>query len=49
MTAPVERAIVYVDGFNLYYGLKSKGLAYAIYWLDLRRLSEKFLAQYSHW
>ena len=33
---------VYVDGFNLYYGLRSKGWR-RYYWLDLRRLSEQFL------
>jgi uncharacterized LabA/DUF88 family protein len=33
----VERVIAYIDGFNLYFGLKSKGWR-RYYWLDLRRL-----------
>ncbi|MBA2492172.1 MAG: NYN domain-containing protein [Gammaproteobacteria bacterium] len=38
----MQRVIVYVDGFNLYYGLKSKGWR-RYYWLDLRRLAENLL------
>ena len=38
----MQRVSVYVDGFNLYYGLKSKGWR-RYYWLDLRRLSENLL------
>ncbi len=38
----MERVVVYVDGFNLYYGLKSRGWR-RYYWLDLRRLSECLL------
>ena len=38
----MQRVSVYVDGFNLYYGLKSKGWR-RYYWLNLRRLSEKLL------
>ena len=34
--------MVYVDGFNLYYAMKSKGWR-KYYWLDLRRLSENML------
>ena len=37
-----RRAMVYVDGFNLYYGLKSKGWR-RFYWLDLVALSEQLL------
>ena len=37
-----QRVTVYVDGFNLYYGLRSKGWR-RYYWLDLRRLSENLL------
>ncbi len=37
-----RRVAVYVDGFNLYYGLRSKRWR-RYYWLDLRRLSEQFL------
>ena len=38
----MRRVTVYVDGFNLYYGLKSKGWR-RYYWLDLRRLAENLL------
>ena len=38
----MQRVSVYVDGFNLYYGLKSKGWR-RYYWLDLRRLAENLL------
>jgi uncharacterized LabA/DUF88 family protein len=38
----MHRVIVYIDGFNLYFGLKSKGLR-RFYWLDLRRLAENLL------
>ena len=37
-----QRVAVYVDGFNLYYGLRSKGWR-RYYWLDLRSLSEQLL------
>lgn len=37
-----ERVIVYIDGFNLYYGLRSRGWRHYL-WLDLRRLSENLL------
>ena len=39
---PPERVAAYVDGLNLYYGLKSAGWR-RYYWLDLRQLVEKFL------
>lgn len=39
---PPERVIAYVDGLNLYYGLKSAGWR-RYYWLDLWQLVEKFL------
>lgn len=38
----MQRVMVYVDGFNLYFGLKSKGWK-RYCWLDLRRLSENLL------
>ena len=38
----MQRVMVYVDGFNLYFGLKSKGWK-RYQWLDLRRLSENLL------
>ena len=42
-----QRAIVYVDGFNLYYGLKSKGWR-RYYWLDLLTLSHHLLRPDQH-
>ncbi len=37
-----RRVAVYVDGLNLYYGLRSRGWR-RYYWLDLRRLAERLL------
>ena len=39
---PKERVAVYVDGFNLFYGLKSRGWN-RYYWLNLRKLAENLL------
>ena len=45
----MERVAVYIDGFNLFYGLKSKrqgrrGRRWpCYYWLDVRQMSEKLL------
>ncbi len=36
------RAIAYIDGFNLYYGMREKGLR-RFYWLDMAALAGKFL------
>ena len=38
----MQRILMYVDGFNLYYGLKSKGWR-RYYWLNLYRLAENLL------
>lgn len=38
----VQRVSVYIDGFNLYNGLKEAKLQ-RFYWLDVRRLSENLL------
>ncbi len=38
----IQRVIAYVDGFNLYFGMKSQGLR-AGYWLDIPRLLVKYL------
>ena len=38
-----QRVIVYVDGFNFYYGLKSEQRWKRYYWLDIVKLFEKFL------
>jgi len=40
--SPLERVVCYVDGFNLYFGLRDKGLR-RYYWLDVRRLAESIL------
>jgi len=37
-----ERVIAYIDGYNLYYGLREESLA-SSRWLDLRGLSESLL------
>jgi len=37
-----QKVIVYVDGFNLYYGLKSKGWK-KYYWLDMVKFAKKLL------
>ncbi|HJR80290.1 MAG TPA: NYN domain-containing protein [Anaerolineales bacterium] len=38
----MERVIAYIDGYNLYYGLKEQGWK-RFYWLNLQKLSEQFL------
>ena len=38
----VQRVSAYIDGFNLYYGLRSKGWR-RYHWLDLRRLMQRLL------
>ena len=38
-----QRVIVYVDGFNFYYGLRSDRRWRQYYWLDVVRLFEKFM------
>ena len=46
--APMShRVAVYVDGLNLYYGLKSRGWR-RYYWLDLRRLALRLLRPGQH-
>jgi len=40
----MKRVCVYVDGFNLYFGLKSKGWR-RHYWLDLHKLSNALLKE----
>ena len=41
----MQRVAVYIDGLNLYYGLKSKGWR-RYYWLDVQRLSQNLLHPY---
>ena len=38
----MHRVIVYIDGFNLYYGLRSRNWR-RYYWLDIHKLSTKLL------
>ncbi len=38
----MTRLTAYIDGFNLYYGLRSKGW-HSYYWLDIHRLVENLL------
>lgn len=38
----VQRVAVYIDGLNLYYGMRDKGWR-RYYWLDVQRLSESLL------
>ena len=38
----IQRVSVYIDGFNLYYGLREAKLQ-RFYWLDIQRLSENLL------
>ena len=45
MAKPATRVNVYFDGFNFYYGLKSKS-GKQFYWLDFTAFSEKFLRPY---
>jgi len=42
MTGKSERVIVYIDGFNLYFGLRSKGWK-KYYWLNLKEFSRSLL------
>jgi hypothetical protein len=38
----MKRVIVYIDGLNLYYGLRAKGWKWA-YWLNLSALAQTLL------
>ena len=38
----MKRVIAYVDGFNLYFGLRAKGWK-RFYWLNIRKVSEHLL------
>lgn len=40
----MERIIVYIDGFNLYFGMKSKGWR-RYYWLNLQKLALNLLKE----
>ena len=41
------KIIVYVDGFNLYFGLKEKGWR-CYYWLNIKSLCQKLLKEHQH-
>lgn len=38
----MNRVIAFIDGFNLYFGLRSKGWKY-FYWLNLQRMAQNML------
>lgn len=40
----LQRVIIYIDGFNLYFGLREKGWK-KFYWLNLQKLAENLLNQ----
>lgn len=40
---PMQRVIAYIDGFNLYYGLKSQQWK-RYYWLDIQKMTKQLLA-----
>lgn len=42
MTISANRVVAYIDGFNLYYGMRSRGWR-RYYWLDLNQLAERLL------
>lgn len=44
MEANSERVIAYIDGFNLYFGMKAAS-SRKYYWLDLRRMCERLLTE----
>jgi len=41
---PVKRVIVYVDGFNLYFGLRDSNLK-RLYWLNIKLLAQNLLRE----
>jgi uncharacterized LabA/DUF88 family protein len=42
MEDDIQRVIAYIDGFNLYFGLKSKGWK-RYYWLNIQAMAQKLL------
>lgn len=42
-TVTKQKVIVYIDGFNFYYGLKSNARWKKYYWLDIVKLFESFM------
>jgi uncharacterized LabA/DUF88 family protein len=45
MPSPTQKVIIYIDGFNFYYGLKTKKWK-KYYWLDVVKFFENFLKPY---
>ena len=43
----MEKVIVYIDGFNLYYGIRSTGKT-TLKWLDIEKLAHGFLRPNTH-
>ncbi|WP_424946518.1 NYN domain-containing protein [Candidatus Spongiihabitans sp.] len=43
----MKKVMVYIDGFNLYYGIRSIGKA-SLKWLDVEKLAQSFLRHNSH-
>jgi uncharacterized LabA/DUF88 family protein len=42
-SSPTPRSVmVYIDGFNLYFGMKEEGLR-RFYWLDVQKLAQSFI------
>jgi hypothetical protein len=41
-SSPPRPVIVYIDGFNLYFGMKEEGLN-RFYWLDVHKLAQSFI------
>lgn len=41
----MERVIAYVDGFNLYFGLREKGWKW-FYWLNIQAMTQRLLKQH---
>ncbi len=42
----MKKVIVYIDGFNFYYGIRSLGQHYK--WLDIQALSQSFIKEEDH-
>ncbi len=40
----MQRVIAYIDGFNLYYGLRSKRWKW-FYWLNIQEMAQRMLKQ----
>jgi hypothetical protein len=38
----MERVVAYIDGYNLYYGLRTKGWKW-FYWLNVRAMAQLLL------